>query len=112
MAAKSRLVFDQEDKVWSASSLRVTDYKHNSRVIFPPALPLVQESKLEMLRGELLHQYREWMKEFCDDKGNQESNLSAQQKVGLSSIRKRIKEGEKVVLPTDKTGRFADSRGS
>ena len=47
------------------------------------------------------------VKEFCDDKGSQESNLSAQQKVGLSSIRKRIKEGEIVVLPTDKTGRFA-----
>ena len=58
MAAKSRLVFDQEDKVWSASSLRVTDYKHNSKVIFPPALPLVQESKLKILWGVLLHQHR------------------------------------------------------
>ena len=71
MAAQARLAYDSETKIWSGASLRVTDYKSNSRVILPKALSASEESKMEVLRVELLHQAREWVVKYCDCKGNQ-----------------------------------------
>jgi hypothetical protein len=88
-------------------TMRVTDYKANSRVIFPKALPLAEESKLEVLRMELLHQNQTWVAANCSCEGNQMSNLSSEESRGLKSRRKRVHEGERVVLPTEKSGRFA-----
>ena len=67
--AQTRLAYDEDTKIWSGASLRVTDYKANSRVILPKALSPVEESKLEVLRVELLHQTKEWIKTNCDSKG-------------------------------------------
>ena len=58
-----------------------------------------------MIRMELLHHAKEWMKENC--KGEQPSNLSKDRLVGLKRLRERKKNGELVILPTDKSGRFA-----
>ena len=37
MAAQTRMVYDEESNTLDARGLRVTDYTHNSRVIFPRA---------------------------------------------------------------------------
>ena len=47
------------------------------------------------------------MKENCGKNGNQISNLTAGEARGLKSLMKRMGEGELVVCPTDKTGKFA-----
>ena len=60
MSAQTRLVYDSESRTMDARGLRVTDYKHNSRVIFPKAQQGEQEN--EVMRAELLHQHREWVK--------------------------------------------------
>ena len=39
MGAQRRMAYDSSENSWDARGLRVTDYKHNSRVIFPKALP-------------------------------------------------------------------------
>ena len=54
------MVYNSEDKTWDARGLWVTDYKHNSRVIFPKAMQGEKESNLEVMRSELLHHHREW----------------------------------------------------
>ena len=59
------------------------------------------------MRIELLTEYRRWVKENCDCKGRQKANLSKRKSEGLKSLQKRIKDGDLVVLPTDKSGRFA-----
>ena len=46
------------------------------------------------------------MKEHCDNKGEQESNLNKAELGGLKNLKKRVKAGEIIVLPTDKSGRF------
>ena len=46
MSAQTRMVYNSEDGVWDARGLRVTDYKHNSRVIFPKAQPGENENNL------------------------------------------------------------------
>ena len=52
--------------MWDARGLRVTDYKHNSRVIFPKAQAGKQENNLEVMRAEILHHHREWVKMDCN----------------------------------------------
>ena len=100
MAAETRCIFSEEDKTWNLNKKRVTDYKANSRVILPRALPAEGESKLEVMRIELLTEYRQWVKENCDCKGRQKANLSKRESDGLKSLQKRIKDGDLVVLPT------------
>ena len=58
MAAQTRLVYDGESKTVDARGLRVTDYKHKSRVIFPKAQAGEKENNLEVMRAELLHHHR------------------------------------------------------
>ena len=57
--------------------------------------------------NRLVHQHRDWVKKNCNCKGEQKSNLSREEQAGLKSLRKRIADGELVLLPTDKSGRFA-----
>ena len=78
MSAQTRMVYNSEEGVWDARGLRVTDYKHNSRVIFPKAQPGEKENNLEVMRAELLHNHREWAKTNCNCKGEQKLNLSKQ----------------------------------
>ena len=69
---------------------RVTDYGKNSRVILPRAQTAEKESKLEVLRAELLHEHKKWMSENCNCRGDQTINLTIPEARGLNSIRKRI----------------------
>ena len=39
--------------------------------------------------------------------GSQKSNLTRQEQIGLKKIRKRVKDGEILVLKTDKSGKLA-----
>ena len=47
------------------------------------------------------------IRENCNCKGDQPSNLSKSEQEGLKSLRKRLADGDLVILPTDKSGRFA-----
>ena len=77
MSAQTRMVYNSEQGVWDARGLRVTDYKNNSRVIFPKAQTGEKENDLEVLRAELLHHHREWIKANCNCRGEQKANLSS-----------------------------------
>ena len=103
------MVFEREDNSWDYYRRRVTDMKGNTRVIFPkPSKNLDEESRLEVMRMELMEVYRNYVKDHCkDDKGVQESNLSGTQKRGLQKVKRRANDGEIIIVPTDKSGRFA-----
>ena len=107
MSAQQRLAYNSSENSWDARGLRVTDYKHNSRVIFPRALPGEKENNLEVMRSELLHHHKEWVAQNCNCRGEQKANLSQNEQAGLKSIQKRVADGSIVILPTDKSGRFA-----
>ena len=107
MAAESRTPYDDREKVFDLRKQKVTDFKKNSRVILPRAQTSEQESKLEVLRVELQNEHEEWVKTHCDCKSKQILNLTKEEIEGLKSIRLRLVNGELVVLPTDKSGRFA-----
>ena len=90
------------------SQRRVTDCKGNTRVIFPkPSKDYEEESRLEVLRMELMAAFRSYVKKYCKEGGIQVSNLTVGQNRGLKSLKLRLKNGEIVILPSDKSGRFA-----
>ena len=49
---------------------------------------------------------RQFISEFCDDKGRQKDNLTAAQRRGLKKLQKRVADGEIVIIPTDKIHHF------
>ena len=51
--------------------------------------------------------YRDFKNEFTDEKGVQETNLTEEEARGLEKLKKRVKEGELVVVKTDKSGKFS-----
>ena len=106
--AKRRMIFDPEEGCLDLSKRRVTDLKGNSRVNFPKKQGNFEfEAKLETIRTEAMGIFRRYVKENCRKGGLQRSNLTKEQENGLRSLRKRVKDGEIVVLPTDKSGKFA-----
>ena len=49
-----------------------------------------------------------WIEENCDDRGNQlRSNVVARFRIGLKRLKERTENGECIVVPTDKSGKFA-----
>ena len=105
--AKTRQVFCADTLSFDYSKRRATDLKSNSRVIFPSKTSFEVESKLELVRTELLAAFKSYSQQNCKKKGQQTSNLTSNQLKGLKSLKTRIKNGELVVIPTDKTGKLA-----
>ena len=60
-----------------------------------------------MLRTECMHVFKQFITEKCGKDGEQESKLSKIELKGLESLKSRIKNAELVIIPTDKTGKFA-----
>ena len=102
-----RSIFDWTNCTMNLSKRRATDVKGNARVIFPrQARSLEVESALQTMRMELFTLFRQYRQEKCDHEGNQKSNLTRIQEDGLRKVRKRVKDGDLVIIPTDKRGNW------
>ena len=66
----------------------------------------MEESKLSMRQETLREVFKSYMDEYCREDGDQDPNLSAQQRRGLKSIKSRIKRGEILIAESDKSGKF------
>ena len=92
---------------WQYSKKRVTSMKGNSRVILPKIMKKFRdEAALETMRTEVMQDFLEFIRKNCNKRGEQCSNLSNSELRGLKSLKKRVKNGEIVVVPTDKTGKL------
>ena len=106
--ASRRMVFQKEGGKFNYGRKRATDLKGNTMVVLPGQRKKFQdEANLEMLRAEFKGCFKEYVRKHCNDRGEQESNLTKGETVGLKSLKKRFKEGNIVILPTDKSGRFS-----
>ena len=63
-------------------------------VILPGRLNFQEEANLEMVRTELRSCFRRYRRQNCDEKGNQESNITKEEMKGLKSLKKRFKSEE------------------
>ena len=105
--AKTRQVYDSETKILDLRKLRATDVKLNSQVYLPESQNVKYESQLELIRTKYLEIFKNYVKEKCDSKHRQSSNLSASQSKGIKKLKKRISDGELIVCLTDKSGKLA-----
>ena len=60
-----------------------------------------------MRRVEWESIFDEYVREFCDEDGIQESNLTDSEARGLKSLQKRVRKESLIVCETDKSGRLA-----
>ena len=106
-AAKSRQVYDPEDNEFDMRRRKVTDIKHNSRVILPKARPPKEEAMYEVRRSEWFKIFQNYKNEACGENGQLPSNLTPAQRRGMKKLKKRVDDGEIVVCQTDKSGKLA-----
>ena len=105
---RMRMVYDGVDGRLNLAKKRVTDAKGNSRVNFPKEGGDEEtEAVLEMMRLKLKEVFKNYCVEKCLKGGTQKSNLTEGEMRGLKSLRKRVGDSELVIIPTDKSGRFA-----
>ena len=50
--------------------------------------------------------FRQYRNQSCNDRNEQESNLSIKEQKGLRKLQKKIKDGSLVILKTDKSGKL------
>ena len=103
--ARERQIYNPIEKVFDDRRRRVTDLKECTRVTLPKPLPVVDEALIEMRRDLHSKILREHLEKLTE-KGEQISNLTEIEIRGLRSILKRIRDGELLVIKTDKSGRF------
>ena len=72
----------------------------------PKALPAKLEASLNVRLEKYKETFDQYVKENCNDKGKQVSNLTPTQQQGVDSLKRRIKAKEILVCPTDKTGKL------
>ena len=105
---RKNMVYDMIEKRFSYTKKRVTNTKGNSRIIFPKeAGKYEDEAVLEMVRMKLLGVYNKNCEENCKKGGVQCFNIDEAEMRGLKSLQKRVSQNELLVVPTDKSGRFA-----
>ena len=104
--ARCRQVFDPETKEYDARRRRVTDLQECSRVTLPKPLSAENEAKLELRKATQMEIFKEYLAKNTDKKNDQKSNLTRQEQEGLKTLQKKIKEGDLVVLKTDKSSKF------
>ena len=107
MDAKNRQVYDPIDKNYDSRRRRVTDLKECSRVTLPKPLKPQEEANLEIRKRTQLEIFRKYKRKNCNKNGEQESNLTQEQKQGLKSLQKKISEGSVIIIKTDKSSKLA-----
>ena len=94
--AMTRQIYDTEERRFDDQKRKVTDLSEFAK----------NEALIEMRRGLNSNIYDKYREEACNKRGEVRENLSEQEKDGLRSLQKRMKEKEVVILKTDKSGKL------
>ena len=100
--ASTRLTFGQVHGAVDMRNKRVTNY--NAKVFLSKPLDALTESVMALGTEKLCSAFSEFRKQHCTPKDAQVSNLLKAEQNGLKSLRKKITEGQVIVI---ETGRFA-----
>ena len=122
---KHRYIYDPFCKEINFNDRRPTDYKLNKRTKLPKPLDLEGEFMCEIRKRSIFKAYEKYkslslrgnkLRKNGGSKNHQDGsngdmkeilNLNPNEKKGLKSLLKRVKDDEIVITPTDKSGRFA-----
>ena len=103
--ARTRQIFCPIDKIYDERNRRVTDLVECNRVTLPKPISIEREAQIEMRRT--LHEkiYQEFRRERCNDRGEQESNLTEEEEKGLKSLQRRIQKEDLIIMKMIRVGR-------
>ena len=104
--AEGRRIFDPIGKCFDHGNKRATDLSENSKVNLPRPCDPQTESSIELLKRNILKSFKKCQRKYCNDKGEQKSNLTREEMRGLRKLRKRVQNNEILVLKTDKSGKL------
>ena len=102
----SRQVYDFENKKISCRGRRATEWKNNTHIYLPRAAVIKWETSIQMRRDRLLEVAQEYGRNIVNCSGT----LTKEERAGLESLQKRIKDNELVVVETDNSGKFSVMR--
>ena len=107
---KQSLIYDFEEKNINFGRAKPTGWKGNKRVTLPKGGSAQLEGFLEVRRRQAVKIYDACLKILGQDEDGDRvklENLTAKDRRGLESLKRRVKEKEIIVCRTDKSGRFA-----
>ena len=104
--AEGRRFYDPISKTFDHAKKRATDMPENSKVALPKPCDALTESSKELLGNKIMETFRKYRDRHCNEKGDQDSNLTKAEQRGLRKLKKRIREREIVALKTDKSGKL------
>ena len=104
--AQSRQIYDPKTRTFNDAKRRATDLKECSRITLPKPLETRHEAMIETRRNMNEKTYNQYRDEECNKKGEVRGNMTEEEKDGLKSLQKRIKNKEIVILKTDKSGKL------
>ena len=103
---ESRELFNPETKVIDFRKVKATDLRDNPRVILPKPRPPGEEIELLVQRQIWQTTIEKYAENHCNSKGDQkQSNLTNSQKIGMSKLKNRSKDGSIVIGETDKSNK-------
>ena len=109
-AVQAKTVMDETSKEVKFSKQRVTDLPTCRRIEVPEAREDDTEVVFANMKTRLSKVTESYIKEKCDNKGNiKEQNVGKQELDGLKSLKKRVGNGELLIIPTDKSGKLVVS---
>ena len=83
----------------------ITNYGNNKYLI-TLFIRANSESVIELVKNKVAKTFKKYVDLHCNEKGEQESNLSMSEIRGLRKLRKRIKNKEIIAVKTDKSGKL------
>ena len=92
LKAEARQIYDPKSKTVDYRKYRATDAPMNATLKLPPGQVPEYEAGLEVRFQRWMGTAKQYMDEFCDEKGRQEANLTSAQKRGLKKLKKRVAE--------------------
>ena len=87
----------------------MTDLNENSKVTLPKPCDPYTESGIELLKSNIMKSFKKYQSKYCTGDGEQKSNLTNEELRGMRKLKKRVKDGEILILKTDKSGKFFSS---
>ena len=116
---KHRHIYDPFENTINFEQRRPTDYKLNKRICLPRPLNEAEEFGCELKKREYVREFNQYLAENKKNNKHKDHrtkkiktgptflNLNKKEKEGAESLKKRIRNGEIMVIPTDKSARFS-----
>ena len=83
LEAECRRVYDPINRIFDHTKKRATDLAENNKVTLPKPCSNFIESGIEMIRSRVLETFTKYRKRECNDRGEQVTNLTAQERRGM-----------------------------